>query len=43
MTLRGYSGDKIGPSFLRRASHIGRINERPVAKATFITGLYSGA
>ena len=41
--LRCYSGDKIGSSFLRRESHMGSINERPVAKASFIAGSYSGA
>jgi hypothetical protein len=41
--LRGHSGDKIRSSFLRRESHMGSINERPVAKATLIAGDHSGA
>ena len=41
--LRRDCGDKIRTSFLRCESHIGRINERPVAKATFNAEFYSGA
>ena len=41
--LRRDCGDKIRTSFLRCESHIGRINEKPVAKATFISGLLPGA
>ena len=43
MALRCYSGNQIRSSFLRSESHIGSINEMPVAKATFIEALYSGA
>ena len=38
-----YSGDKISSSFLRRESHMGSINEGPVAKASCIAGSHSGA
>jgi hypothetical protein len=38
-----HRGDQIRPSFLRRKSHLSSINEKPVAKATFITCLHSGA
>ena len=43
VALRGYGGDKVRSSFLRCESHIGSINEMPVAKATFIAHLHSGA
>jgi len=41
--LRRYCGHEVGTSFLRRQSHLGIINERPVAKATRIAKLRSGA
>lgn len=41
--LSGYSGDQIRPSLLWRDSHRGSLNKRPVAKATYIVGPYSGA
>lgn len=41
--LRRHSGYQIGPGFLRRESHVERINEGPVAKAIRLARLYSGA
>jgi hypothetical protein len=41
--LRRDCGDKVGSSFLRRKSHLGRINQMPAAKASRIEGLQSGA
>ena len=41
--LRRYCGHEVGTSFLRRQSHLGMINERPVAKATHSAILRSGA
>jgi hypothetical protein len=41
--LRGHSGDQIRPSFLWSKPHLGSINERPVAEATFVAYLRSGA
>jgi hypothetical protein len=34
-----HSGNQIRASFLGRKPHLSRINERPVAKATFFSGL----
>ncbi len=42
-TFGRHSGDQIRPSFLWRESHLGSINEKPVAKATYIAGLRSWA
>jgi len=42
VALRGHSGDKIRSSFLRRESHIGSINEMPVAKATLLRAFIQG-
>ena len=41
--LRRESGHQIRPSFLWRKPHPASIKERPVAKATVIGGLRSGA
>jgi len=41
--LRRDSGDQIRSSFLWGQAHVSRINERPVAKAIFISDLSSGA
>lgn len=38
-----HSSDQVGPSFLRRAPHLGSIDEKPVAKAISIGSLHSGA
>jgi len=38
-----HSGNQIRPGFLGREQHLRMINERPVAKATFIASLRSGA
>jgi hypothetical protein len=40
--LRRYGGDEIGTSFLRRASHVSSINEKPVAKAIFFESRIQG-
>ena len=42
-TLRSYSSDEIRSSLLWSEPHFGRINEMPVAKATLIASLHSGA
>jgi hypothetical protein len=41
--LRRHSCDEIRPGFLGREPHLSSINERPVAKATFIASQHSGA
>ena len=41
--LRCHSGNQIRPGFLWREPHLSSINERPVAKATFIASQHSGA
>ena len=41
--LRRNGGDKVRTSFLRCESHVGSINEEPVAKANFIECLIPGA
>jgi hypothetical protein len=41
--LSRHSGDQIRPSFLRRESHLGSINEKPVAKATVLANQDSWA
>jgi hypothetical protein len=38
-----HSGDQICPSLLGGESHVGSISEKPVAKATLIASLRSGA
>jgi hypothetical protein len=41
--LRGHSCNKISPSLLWSKPHLGSINERPVAEATFIASQRSVA
>ena len=38
-----HSGNHVGSSFLRREVHLSNIDERPVAKATFLSSQLSGA